>query len=121
MSESNPNPFAEPVPTAPVILPVNVGDAVGALLLNVVQSAAVKYPGTDVVAAAIDIAGVLPPELTTGAVPVTEVTPALSPVLVPEDVPLWLPEKLVAFNVPVIVRVPAPAVPVPGPQSSLTS
>jgi hypothetical protein len=44
------------------------------LLLNVVQSALVRYPLTDVVAAAIEIAGVAPPELTTGAVPVTLVT-----------------------------------------------
>jgi hypothetical protein len=44
------------------------------LLLNVFQSVLVKYPLTDVVAAAIEIAGVLPPLETTGAVPVTDVT-----------------------------------------------
>jgi len=43
------------------------------LLLNVFQSVLVKYPLTLVVAAAMLIAGVVPPEETTGAVPVTEV------------------------------------------------
>ena len=49
------------------------------LLLNVVQSALVKYPSTEVVAAAILIAGVAPPLDTTGAVPVTDVTPPALP------------------------------------------
>jgi len=44
------------------------------LLLNVVQSVEVKYPFTDAVAAAMLIAGVVPPDDTTGAVPVTDVT-----------------------------------------------
>ena len=44
------------------------------LLLKVVQSAEVRYPFTDDVAAAILIAGVEPPLETTGAVPVTLVT-----------------------------------------------
>ena len=44
------------------------------LLLNVDQSVEVKYPFTEVVAAAIEIAGVAPPLDTTGAVPVTLVT-----------------------------------------------
>jgi hypothetical protein len=44
------------------------------LLSNVVQSVLVRYPLTDVVAAGIEIAGVVPPELETGAVPVTLVT-----------------------------------------------
>lgn len=44
------------------------------LLLNVFQSVLVKYPLTDPVAAAIEIAGVVPPEDTTGAAPVTDVT-----------------------------------------------
>jgi hypothetical protein len=44
------------------------------LLLKVVQSVLVKYPLTDVVAAGIEIAGVAPPDDTTGAVPVTPVT-----------------------------------------------
>ena len=54
------------------------------------------------VAAAMLIAGVVPPELTTGAVPLTDVTPALSPVLVPEEVP----EKLEAAIVPTAVKYP---------------
>ena len=45
------------------------------LLLKVFQSVLVKYPLTDVVAAGILIAGVAPPEDTTGGVPVTSVTP----------------------------------------------
>jgi hypothetical protein len=44
------------------------------LLLNVFQLVEVRYPSTLVVAAGMLIAGVLPPELTTGAVPVTLVT-----------------------------------------------
>ena len=44
------------------------------LLLNVFQSVEVKYPLTEVEAAAMLMAGVVPPEDTTGAVPVTEVT-----------------------------------------------
>ena len=46
----------------------------GCFPLNVVQSVLVRYPLTEVVAAAIEIAGVLPPLETTGAVPVTDVT-----------------------------------------------
>jgi hypothetical protein len=60
------NPLAETTETA-VTLPEP-------LLLKVVQSVLVRYPLTLVVAAGIDIAGVAPPEDTTGAVPVTEVT-----------------------------------------------
>ena len=44
------------------------------LLLKVVQSVEVRYPFTDAVAAAMLIAGVAPPDDTTGAVPVTLVT-----------------------------------------------
>ena len=46
----------------------------GCLLLNVFQSVDVKYPLTDVVAAGMLIAGVVPPDETTGEVPVTAVT-----------------------------------------------
>ena len=50
------------------------------LLLNVVQSVDVKYPFTELVAAAIDITGVVVPVATdTGAVPVTEVTVPVPP------------------------------------------
>ena len=55
-------------------VPVVVNVIVACLLLKVVQFAEVKYPFTDVVAAAILIAGVVPPLDTTGAVPVTDVT-----------------------------------------------
>ena len=44
------------------------------LLLKVFQSVLVRYPFTDVVAAGMLIAGVAPPEDTTGDVPVTDVT-----------------------------------------------
>ena len=45
-----------------------------ALLLNVVQSVLVKYPLVEPLAAAMLIAGVVPPDDTTGAGPVTVVT-----------------------------------------------
>lgn len=45
------------------------------LPLNVVQSVLVRCPLTLEVAAGIEIAGVVPPLETIGAVPVTEVTP----------------------------------------------
>ena len=44
------------------------------LLLKVVKFPDVKYPSTEVVAAAIEIAGAVPPDETTGEVPVTPVT-----------------------------------------------
>ena len=48
------------------------------LLLNVVKSVEDKYPFTAVVAAGIEIFGVVPPEDTTGAVAVTlETDPAV--------------------------------------------
>jgi hypothetical protein len=53
------------------------------LPLNVFQSVLVKYPLTDVVAAAILIAGVAPPEDATGAVPVTLVTSPETPEIEP--------------------------------------
>jgi hypothetical protein len=60
-------PLTVPVPPTLVTVPEP-------LLLNVVQSVEVKYPLTELVAAAIEIVGVVPPELTTGAVPETLVT-----------------------------------------------
>lgn len=41
---------------------------------NFVLSAALMLPAADVVAAFIDMAGAVPPELTIGSVPLTEVT-----------------------------------------------
>jgi hypothetical protein len=55
-------------------LPVNAGEAIGALSLNVSQSVDVKYPSTEVVAAGILRLGVVPLEDTSGAVAVTSVT-----------------------------------------------
>jgi hypothetical protein len=60
-------PLTVPVPPTLVTVPEP-------LLLKVVQSVDVRYPLTDAVAAAMLIAGVFPPEETTGAVPVTDVT-----------------------------------------------
>jgi hypothetical protein len=62
-------PLTVPVPPTLVTVPV-----LDVLLLNVFQSVLVRYPLTDVVAAAMLITGVVPPEETTGAVPVTEET-----------------------------------------------
>lgn len=59
------------VPSAP---PEVMYEPAGCLLLNVDQSVEVKYPFALALAAAIEMAGVVPPEDTTGAVPVTLVT-----------------------------------------------
>jgi hypothetical protein len=53
------------------------------LPLNVDQSALVRYPFADALAAAMLIAGVAPAEDTTGAVPVTEVTTPDTPLTDP--------------------------------------
>lgn len=65
------------VPVATVIMPpvkLTLVTVPEPLLLNMFQSVEVKYPLTEVEAAAMLMAGVVPPEDTTGAVPVTEVT-----------------------------------------------
>jgi hypothetical protein len=62
-------PETVPVPPTLVTVPLVLD-----LLLKVVQSVLVKYPFTLLVAAGIEIAGVLPPLETTGLVPVTLVT-----------------------------------------------
>jgi hypothetical protein len=63
------------------------------LPLKVFQSVDVKYPLTDVVAAAMLIAGVVPPEDTTGAVPVTlattPVTPEIEPPVIATALASW--------------------------------
>jgi hypothetical protein len=61
------NPLTVPVPLTEVTVPEP-------LPLKVFQSVEVKYPLTEVVAAGMLIAGVVPPDETTGAVPVTDVT-----------------------------------------------
>ena len=65
--------FTLVVEDVPVTSPEKV-EAVPNLLLNIVKSAAVKYPGIEGVAAAIDTTGAVVPVTTTGAVPVTPVT-----------------------------------------------
>jgi len=52
-----------------------VGVAASTLLVVLVESESCTAPFTDVVASAIEIAGVAPPEEAIGVVPVTEVTP----------------------------------------------
>jgi len=69
-------PLTVPVPATEVTDPAP-------LPLNVFQSVLVKYPLTDVVAAAMLIAGVAPPEDATGAVPVTLVTSPETPEIEP--------------------------------------
>ena len=56
------------------LVPVVVSVIAFCFALKVDQSALSKYPSTEAVAAAIEIAGVVPPLLTTGAVPLTAVT-----------------------------------------------
>ena len=62
------------VPVVPKVIAATLVTVPEPLLLKVFQSVDVKYPDTEVVAAAMLMAGVVPPLLTTGAVPVTLVT-----------------------------------------------
>jgi hypothetical protein len=74
-----------PVKVMPFIVPAVATEVTEPepLLLKVFQSVDVKYPLTDVVAAAMLIAGVVPPEDTTGAVPVTLATTPVTPEIEP--------------------------------------
>ena len=62
------------VPVVPSVIAATLVTVPLPLLLKVVQSALVRYPLTEVVAAGILMAGVAPPLETTGDVPVTDVT-----------------------------------------------
>lgn len=78
------------VPASPLADTTDTLDTVPLpLLLKVVQSVEDKYPSTDVVAFGIEIAGVVPPDDTTGAVPETDKT-------FPEAIPVSAPIKVVA-------------------------
>ena len=70
------------------------------LLLNVVQSVEVRYPLVDPLAAAIEMAGVVPPLDTTGAVPVTEVTVPPEPVADSVPAAKLTPEPIVTLLKP---------------------
>ena len=74
------------------------------LLLNVVQSVLVRYPFTEVVAAGILMAGVVPPLDTTGDVPVTLVTEPDAPVRTPPD-SVRPPATLISSAAPVLAVV----------------
>jgi hypothetical protein len=65
---------AVPLDGVPKGPPLVKYDPAGCLLLNVVQSALVKYPSVVALAEAIEMAGVTPPLDTIGDVPVTAVT-----------------------------------------------
>jgi hypothetical protein len=109
------------------------------LLLNVVQSVLVRYPLTELVAAAIEIAGVVPPDDTTGAVPVTAVTvPPLDGLVfvtvklgyVPEtlmpvpavNATVWSGAVFVMVNVPLeVIGLPDTEIPVPALAATLVT
>lgn len=90
-------PLTEPVPLTLVTDP-------DPLLLKVFQSVLVRYPLTDAVAAGILIAGVVPPEDTTGEVPVTLVTVPDAPVKTPPD-SVKPPATLISSTAPVLAVV----------------
>ena len=77
------------VPVVPSVSAATLVTVPLPLLLKVVQSVEDRYPSTDVVAFAILIAGVVPPDDTTGAVPETDKT-------FPEAIPVSAPIKVVA-------------------------
>lgn len=70
------------------------------MLLNVFQSVEVKYPLVDPSAAAIEMAGVVPPLDTTGAVPVTDVTVPPEPVALKVPAAKLTPEPIVTLLKP---------------------
>ena len=94
-------PFTVPVPPTLVTVPLVLD-----LLLKVVQSVLVKYPFTLLVAAGMDIAGVAPPDDTTGLVPVTLVT---VPTLIEPPrlvlVPLIVIAEFVRLELPMLLKV----------------
>ena len=70
-TETSPDPSRVVLFTVLMFVPLT---SAACLPLNVFQSVEVKYPLTEVEAAAMLIAGAVPPLETTGAVPVTPVT-----------------------------------------------
>ena len=103
---SDPEEVTVPVSVMPLTVPVplTLVTVPEPLLLNVVQSVLVRYPLTDVVAAGILIAGVVPPLDTTGEVPVTLVTVPDAPVKTPAD-NVNPPATLISSAAPVLAVV----------------